>query len=406
MSEKTEVLIIGAGVIGSSVAYHLAKLGHSNVRVVDPDLEGSLSSSELNAGGVRATFSQPLNIEMSKQTIEFFARHREETGYRDVGYLWLRTPEQMESAKASTELQRKLGWAIEEWDVSRLRSKVPFIDKTDDLAGALFAPKDGLVNPNLLKNFYRAEARKLGVVFDDRTFVRGMEEISENEAEVHCVRLGALSHDEKIGVFSEAQAHGEIVTYRAKTVINCAGAWAGRIAGILGYDSPAFSVRRQISVFDCRDVDLSHYGMIVDSSGVYFHPEAMNGLAGFAMKEDPSFSYSYDGEAFFNEYIWAPLYERSSKFERLKHLTGWAGLYEVSPDESAIIGKAARGKRLRFDSVFESHSFSGHGVMHCHSAGLALAELIVHGKYSTVDASPLSAERFTSGRLLHEGAVI
>jgi FAD-dependent oxidoreductase domain-containing protein 1 len=419
---SVNALVIGAGVIGSSVAYHLARLGMTDIRVVDPDLEGSLSSSELNAGGVRATFNQAINIEMSKLTIDFFAHHAQEMGYRDVGYLWLKTSEGFAKAQAVTELQRSLGWSVEEWDVAELRRKIPFIDKTDDLAGALFAPRDGLVNPNLVKVFYRNEARKLGVIFEDRTFVLSSEEKSSSEMEVRCRKFVQLTQEQKVHVLSgklsePAQAPGATtgpsgseaseIRYRAQIVINCAGPWAAEVARALAYESPAYPLRRQVSIFDCRDVDLSPYGMIVDTSGVYFHPEAMNGLAGFAIQgEEPKFNFEYGGEAFFTEYIWAPLFERSSRFERLKHLTGWAGLYDVSPDESAIIGKAARGQRREYDRVFEAHSFSGHGVMHCHSAGVVLAELILNGKYSSLDAAALSADRFKSGKLLHEGAVI
>ena len=106
------------------------------------------------------------------------------------------------------------------------------------------------------------------------------------------------------------------------------------------------------------------------------------------------------------EVIWPALYERSSAFERLKHITGWAGLYEVSPDESAIIGKVETGQPAGKDSVFEAHSFSGHGVMHSYSAGLALAELILRGQYQTMDIGQLSARRFETGQLVREKLVI
>ncbi|MEK7691508.1 MAG: FAD-binding oxidoreductase, partial [Bdellovibrionota bacterium] len=183
--------------------------------------------------------------------------------------------------------------------------------------------------------------------------------------------------------------------------------WAFDVARVFKYACPSHPVRRQVCIFDSRDVDLSPFGMIVDASGVYFHPEATNGLAGFAIPEEqPGVNFDYDGEAFFNERIWPALYERSSRFERLKHLTGWAGLYEVSPDESAIVGCVQTDEAGRQGTVFEAHSFSGHGVMHSYAAGRALAELLTHGKYDTLDFTPLNGHRFEENRLVREKLVI
>jgi glycine/D-amino acid oxidase-like deaminating enzyme len=188
-------------------------------------------------------------------------------------------------------------------------------------------------------------------------------------------------------------------------VVNAAGPWAKDVARMLGYQSPSYNVRRQISLFDCRDVDLSPYGMIVDPSGVYFHPEAGYILGGVAERDEPrGQNFAYGGEEFFQEKIWMPLAERSSKFEALRHLNGWGGLYEVSPDESAIIGEVrGTGTDRR---VFESHSYSGHGVMHSYACGVALAEHLVRGRTETVDLELFNGDRFEKGRLLSETAVI
>ena len=411
-SVKTDILVIGGGVIGSSVAMQLSRLGAQSVRVVDFDLEGSLSSSELNAGGVRATWNQPINIQMAKTSIEYFAQAEvaRDVGYRDCGYLWLQTPGGMPQALRARELQQKMGWEVEALDVAELRRRVPFIDKTDDLAGAIFGKRDGLVNPNLLKNHYRRKARECGVVFDDRIWVSSARmPVSSPAGAVSPIRIFAdsyprvFSNEFKVQVLSgqSPERDAEPVEYEAGLVVNCAGPWAAKISGILGYRTPSKPIRRQVSIFDCRDVDLTPYGMIVDPSGVYFHPEASNGLAGFATRDEPAgVNYAYDGESFFTETIWPALYERSSKFERLKHLTGWAGLYEVSPDESAIIGAAPGHER-----VFECHSFSGHGVMHSFAAGLAVAEQIL-GKPWSIDVTPLSGGRFETGALVRETQVI
>lgn len=408
MNHEVETLIVGAGLIGSSVALHLAKLGMTGIRVVDFDLEGTLSSSELNAGGVRATFSQPLNIEFSKVSIDYFASVADEVGYRACGYLWMHRQERFEQALKARERQLGAGWPVEVWDTAELRRRVPFIDKTDDLAGAIFAPRDGLVNPNLLKLHFRARARELGVVFEDRVWVKSAEYRADGVGVQGEKLPSQLSDETKVELLSgRPVAAAEPVRYLAKRVVNCAGSWAPELARILGYPCPSYPVRRQVCIFDCRDVDLTPYGMMIDPAGVYFHPEATNGLAGFANHDEPKgINYSYDGESFFMESIWPVLYERASAFERLRHLTGWAGQYEVSPDESAIIGRVEAGEAGRSGRVFEAHSFSGHGAMHSYAAGLALAELMIRGKYETLDASSLAGRRFETGQLVRESAVI
>jgi glycine/D-amino acid oxidase-like deaminating enzyme len=352
---EAETLIVGAGVLGSAVALHLARLGHTGVQVVDVDLDGTQSSSELNAGGVRATFNQRLNIEMSQLTIDYLAQNAEEVGYRACGYLWLQNAERMESSLRSRELQLQMGWPVEAWDLPQLRRERPFLDRGEHLVGALYAPRDGLVNPNLLKNFLRQEARNLGVGFVDRIWVDQVEYPSDWDR-VQTVKLLGRQFPRRLETHSKIQILSQQATglteavlpveLRAKRVINCAGPWAGHLAKILGYTSPVYPVRRQISIFDCRDVDLTPFGMFIDSSGVYFHPEATNGLAGYATRgEKPGVNFEYEGEDFFNEWIWPHLYELSSGFEKLRHLTGWGGLYEVSPDESAILGASGVGHR-------------------------------------------------------------
>jgi sarcosine oxidase subunit beta len=412
MIQKVETLVVGAGVVGSSVAMHLAQKGMKNIRVIDVDLDGSLSSSELNAGGVRATWVQPINIQMSKVTIDYFAQIANEVGYRDCGYLWLHPQERLSAALQARERQVQMGWPVDVWDVAELKRHIPFIDKTDGIAVALFAPRDGLINPNLMKTHFREKAKALGVVFDDRTWLQEVQypENASYKVQAFAERFETvMSHETKLEIVSsESQNLGRIrVEYQAERVINCAGAWAFRVAQILGYQTPCYPVRRQVCVFDCRDVNLAPYGMIVDTSGVYFHPEATNGLSGFATPHEPKgINYQYDGESFFTEHIWPALYERSSHFERLKHLTGWAGLYDVSPDECAILGNVNYGGLKSNQNVYEAHSFSGHGVMHSYSAGLALAEQIIHGRYETFDVEFLSGSRFERGELVHENLII
>src|SRR5258708_30293777 len=152
-------------------------------------------------------------------------------------------------------------------------------------------------------------------------------------------------------------------------------------------------MRRQICLVDNRATNLANYGMIVDTSGVYFHNEGVHILAGYSPPDEPpGYHFNYDGEPFFQNEIWPRLFARMSSMERLRHVTGWAGLYEVSPDRSAIVGRAA-------PRVYEAHSFSGRGVMQSYGAGQALAELIANARYQRFDASALARQRFERGAL-------
>lgn len=424
-SVSVETLIIGGGIIGSSVAMHLAQLGMTDIRVVDFDLEGSLSSSELNAGGVRATWQAAINVAMSKLSIEYFAKVAHEIGYRPCGYLWLHSPKTWEAALEARKGQLAQGWPVEALDLAALKRKVPFIDKAEGIQGATFSPRDGLVNPNLLKNHYREKSKALGVCYDDRTLVKSASYSDRPGGNTKRVEVVAerfeqvLSYETKKDILTASKEQigsgfaRQRVTYHANYVIHCTGPWANQVASFLGYHSPSYPQRRQISIFDCKELDLTPYGMIVDTSGVYFHPEASNILAGYATPgEPPSFNYSYDVDAFFQGVIWPALYERSTAFERLKHLTGWSGLYEVSPDDGGILGQVTNGEAGKSGAVFEVHSFSGHGVMQSYAAGLAIAEKIVKGRYETLDAEELSARRFEEGtagkrpKLIDESLVI
>ncbi len=408
MEKHFDTLIAGAGLMGSSTAYHLAKAGAKNIAVIDADLAGRLSSSELNAGGARATWDQSINVKLSHDSIEFFRQNRELSGYRDCGYLWMWEPSKWQAAQERAKfLKTKHGIDVQVLDVKGLQDKAPFIDKTDDLAGATFSPLDGLFNPNLVKNYFRDEAKRLGVEILEGHRVKQVSLPGADHVEVVCELIPPKNETELKEFFESDPAKmqktsGNTVTVKGKQLVNAAGAWASRLAKLIGYETPVYALRRQVSIFDVRGLDLSHNGMIVDTSGVYFHPEATNILGGYADHEEPKgWNLSYDGESFFQEKIWMPLYNRSTKFEELKHLTGWGGLYEISPDQMGVLGKVEG-----FSNVFENHGYSGRGAMQSYAAGRGLAELIHTGKFQTLDLSGMSGERFRAGKLLPEGLLI
>jgi FAD-dependent oxidoreductase domain-containing protein 1 len=373
---------------------HLAEMGEEGVLVVDPDLAGSLSSSERNAGGVRATWWQRVNVDLCARTIDHFREHGPELGFRPHGYLWLYGPELWEGAQGHVALQNELGREVELLTPAELHRRWPFIDNLEGVAGATFSPKDGLVNPNLVKEHYRGRARAAGARFLDRRLLTAVDRDDGRvtAARVRTVEDESAAHAALVGALPD----GPEELIRCDRIVNAAGPWASPVADLVGVPVPCQAVRRQLSLVACRDVDLSPYGMIVDTSGCYMHHEGGDMLlAGYSPPGDPpGYRFDYDGRVFFETEIWPRLAERVSAMDRIEHIRGWAGLYELSPDNSALLG-AVDG----LENAYEIHSFSGRGVMQSFGAALALAELITTGSFQTADASALTGSRFRTGEL-------
>jgi sarcosine oxidase subunit beta len=415
MHLDSNVVIVGAGLVGSSVAMHLAALGVKDITVLDLDLAGDWSSSELNAGGVRATWHHPINGALSRISIDYFETVAKEVGFLQKGYFWMYGRDQWDGASRRLQQNQALAHlGIEYLSPEQVSTRFDFLDRVTDLGGATFSPKDGLINPNLLKLHFRSRAEAGGVVFANRYWVHGV----TVDHQTHHVNLRAwqlpaqmtsdqvkefLSTSDASATAAKALEYGaKEVTVSCRQLVNCTGPWARKFAHAMGINSWSHAVRRQISFFECRDVNIKPYGMFVDSSGVYFHAEGEAVLSGYAVpNETYGYCYDYDGEEFFNENIWPALYKRSSRFEQLKHVSGWSGLYEVSPDHSAIVGRVPG-----FEMVYEAHSFSGRGAMQSYAAGLALAETMVYGESRSVFIEGLDSGRFDRGEKVSEDLII
>lgn len=385
-------LIVGAGLAGSAVAMHLAAMGEPEVVVIDPDLAGARSSSQLNAGGVRATWWQPVNVELCAATIDELARHAGALAFRQRGYLWLHGPGRWEQAVAHVAMQNRHGRDVEPLSPAEVGRRWPFIDRLDDLAGATWSPRDGLVDPNAVREMYRDRARAAGARFVDRALLTG---VRREGGRVVAAEVETVDAEGADRVLRGGRPAGRAEEVACRRLVNAAGPWAARVAELMGAPVPCRAVPRQICLVATRDVDLSALGMVVDSSDVYLHHEAKGlFLAGYSPPGDPpSYSFAYEGRAFFEREIWPRLAHRASAFDRLEHVRGWTGLYELSPDHSAVVGAVPE-----VEGAFEIHSFSGRGVMQSWAAGLCLAELIATGRLETFPAAAaLSRARFDGG---------
>ena len=397
--ERYDVAIIGGGIIGSSVAMGLAQRGLKPA-LIDIDLSGKLSSSERNAGGVRATWWQPVNIALGRASIRYYESIRADVGFRQKGYLILYDEERWPQALKALPVQRELDHPIEALTAAEVAKRVPEIDNLDGIAGATFSSRDGLINSNLLKMHYREKARERGAQLIDHAYVYAID-AGGPDVRLSCWHPEAALTDEQLTRIMTQTSPGEpgmgrLLELKANAIAITVGAWAPNVLKLVGLDSPTQAVRRQLCVVDSRDTTLEQYGMIFDTSGVYFHNEGPHILAGYSPPEEPpGYSFEFEGEAFFQREIWPRMYARASCFERLRMLDGWAGLYEMAPDRSGIVGLAR-------DRVYEAHSFSAHGVMQSYAVGQALADFIATGSYAAIDLSVLSRDRFTTGALMYE----
>jgi glycine/D-amino acid oxidase-like deaminating enzyme len=282
----------------------------------------------------------------------------------------------------------------------------------EEIVGATLSPHDGLLNPNAVRRWYRREAERCGVRFLDRHYVAGVETLRTGDLacgrrrveSVDVVEVGSGDPTDESGEIREiltthrvpARAVRSELRIRCEAVVNCLGAWSPVFSAKVGVSDVTEPVRRQICLVDVRaadraaGVDFDALGMIVDASGVYFHPEGPHILAGYSIPEEaPGFDFHYDGREFFETFVWPRLARRASSFERCGHVRGWAGLYAVTPDRSGIAG-AVTG----FDNLFEAHSFTGRGVMQSYGIATALAETVISGRSESIDLSPLARDRF------------
>jgi len=386
MARSADVVIIGAGIVGSSIAFHLTEAGCTNVLVVERETRQGLGSTGKSMGGVRAQFSTPVSIQMSLYSIPFYASFEEQLGYpcdyRPQGYLFCATSEkQMAYLRANYAQQVEMGLKnVRVIEGAEINGMFPQM-RSDDIIGGTFCSTDGFVDPYSAMIGFMTWATEHGAKLWKNSAVTG-------------VTRGAA------GIVSVETTRGAVET---RTIVNCAGPWAASVAALAGVDLPVQPLRRMLVPTEPFNEFPHTAPMIVDmSNGFHFRPEARGFLLAWNDPEEtPGFKPDFD--PLFVEKILTRAADRVPCFANLpvNPQRAWAGLYEMTPDHHPILGEVPA-----VPGLFLANGFSGHGVMHAPATGKILSDLILTGKTDLIDASMLSLQRFAEGRLIHETAVL
>lgn len=386
MQQAADVVIIGAGVVGSSIAYHLIEAGCRNILLLEREQHQGKGSTGKSMGGVRAQFSTELNIRLSLFSIEFFRTYDERlgypSGYKPQGYLFLGTNEKhLDYLRTTYELQRATGLkTVTQVGAAEVAEMMPQL-KTDDVVGGNFCSTDGFVDPYSLMNGFTSYALARGARILRECEVTGIERDAQ-------------------GVSGVVTSKGTIAT---RNVVNAAGAWAAPIARLIGVDLPVSPLRRMLVPTEPTNLIPHTAPMVVDmSTGFHFRPEGAGILLAWNdVAETPGYKTSFDPA--FIEKVLMHAVERLPGLEEVpvNPRRAWAGLYEMTPDHYPVLGPDPQVK-----GFFYANGFSGHGVMHSPASGRITADYITKGDTDLVDASVLSISRFAEGKLLHELAVL
>jgi len=363
-----EVIIIGGGVIGCSIAYHLARMGCCDVVVLERNLIGS-GSTERCAGGIRQQFSTEANIRLSVESVRFFERFEEETGYpadfRQNGYLMLATgEEELVFFRQSVALQHSLGVKVNLLSPQEVKEIVPRLN-IGDVLGATYCPTDGYADPYSVVHGFASAAKRLGV-----KICQGAEVISiARTGRVWCVNTTT----------------GE---FRSPTVVVAAGAWSSQIGEMIGVNIPVRPSRRHIFVTEPLSEIAKSAPMVVEfRNGFWFRREGQCLIFGMRNPEEPeSFNTSVDWS--FLPTIAEVACHRLPFLADIGVGRAQAGLHEDTPDANAIISDVPH-----MDGLYFACGFSGHGFMHSPAVGRIVAELVL-GKSLVSELLPFGLSRF------------
>ncbi len=386
-----DVVIIGGGVIGASVAFFLAsdRAFQGSILVVEKDHSYGKCSTALSVGGFRQQFSIAENIQISQFGYEFFSNlgdwlslggETPDIGLHRGGYLFLAGEKGLGILKENWTLQKSLGVDVTLFKSTELADQFSWLNVEGLAAGSLGAD-EGWLDPYCLLQAFKKKACSQGVVW------------MEDEAVGFDLARGRIT-----GV---RLSSGKNI--RCSAVVNAAGPRARDVAAHAGIDIPVFPRKRMVFSFTCPTV-IPQSPLVVCPNGVYFRPEGQGWLCGVSppADQDPDCLDFVVNQEIFEDRIWPTLAERVPAFEHLRVTGSWAGHYSYNVlDQNAVLGNHSDVKNLYF-----ANGFSGHGLQQSPAIGRAIAELIIHGSFTSLDLSVFSIDRFELGRLARERNVV
>jgi len=377
-----DVVIIGGGVMGSSIAYHLKSDRNftGTVTVIERDPTYARASSALSASSIRQQFSTPLNIHLSRLGIGFL-RDAPRTldvdlGLKEPGYLFLASRAGEAVLRANHAIQKGEGCSVELLDPAALVRRFPAMSAVGVALASHGTANEGWFDGPALMQAFRRKARELGAQY---------------------------VADEVVGLAPDAVTLRSGGRIEARTIVIAAGPWSGEVAALAGIALPVEPRRRSVFVFDVRE-QLPPLPLTIDPSGVWFRPEGRFYLSGTTPADGndaPGAPLEVQHQEW-DDMVWPVLAERVPAFEAAKVGRSWAGYYEYNTfDQNGIVGRHPEHESLIFAT-----GFSGHGIQQSPAVGRAVAELIAYGSYRTLDLLPFSYERISAGRPIRELNVV
>jgi sarcosine oxidase subunit beta len=385
---RASVVIIGGGVIGASIAWHLAQLGWKDILVLDQGAGPGEGSTGRATGGFRASYGSAINIRLSLLAREKLRRFADDTGgvcgFQPVGYLWLASSSmELDELRAGLELQHGEG-LVESREVSadQCRALVPAL-AADTVTGGVWSPTDGYIRPLGILGGYLAAAERHGVALRWGTRVEGLER--DSTGRILAVHTGT----------------GPIL---ADHVVNAAGAWAGQLAATAGLTVPVTPLRRQIvPTAPTSALPPGTPMTLFAGDGFHFRVRDDHVLLAWPTPGAADDPWSQAVEPGWVEQVTAMAHQRVPALRGVpvQADAAWGGLYEISPDKHAVLGV-----HPECENFFLANGSSGHGVMHAPALGALLAELMTHGEARALDAAQLRPSRFAEHDFIPGSALL